>query len=279
MGEWLHDKWRGLRRHPSLNAFMVLAGMLLSCAVAVWLRSGKLTDSPSWAIYLALSAAIFGLFREVIVRFIWFPELEMRFKNEAPYCDDPYEIPPDQNSKPFPSIWFRPLVINRGTARAEKVEVMVTDVHGPEAAGNRQCFLNLGWSCSSGAPRQDRAVLVWDGLNPGVSRFVDLGKIYEPSARKKHFGYRENLLGKDGTLFSVLVEYQNTKGSHLLHEGDWQLTLLLSAANHKTLEYRADIHLTGQWIDGMDGMLDPKTGGVKVKLTANKRKWWQAQPR
>jgi hypothetical protein len=89
-------------------------------------------------------------------------------------------------------------------------------------------------------------------------------------------GIRENLPGEGGTLFNVLVEYENTNRAHLLREGDWQLTLLLSAANHKTVAYRADIHLTGQWFPDMEAMLAPKTGGVSVTITPLKRlpkKW------
>jgi hypothetical protein len=52
--------------------------------------------------------------------------------------------------------------------------------------------------------------------------------------------------------------------------------LLLSAANHETLYYRADVGLTGHWIDDMAKMLDPTTGGVTVKITPIKRKWWRA---
>jgi hypothetical protein len=284
MGRMGWDAIKRLRRKKRYTVGLLLALFVLLYG-GVWIlawRSGQpLKDYPGWLIATAFVAVFVAVFRDVISRLIWFPELDMVFLNAAPYCDDPPETGRDQNGKEvtFPSVWFRPLVINRGTARAEKVEVMVTDVHVPQAGGrpptsDRQYFLNLAWSNSSGAPRQESAVLIWDGLNPGMRRFVDLGKIYEPLARQKFCAYRENLPGEDGTLFSVLIEYQNTKGTHLLPKGDWQLTLLLSAANHDTLYYRADVHLTGQWVDGIDRMLDPSTGGVSVRIVPIKRKWW-----
>jgi hypothetical protein len=232
----------------------------------------QLSASTRWVVFTTVFAAILGLFRDGLVRWIWFPELDMEFKNGRPYCDNP---PETVNEGRFRTIWFRPLVINKGTARAEKVEVMVADVirHPDDAPAtyDRQFFLNLAWSNSSGAPRQGSAVLVWDGLNPGTRRFVDLAKIYEPSERKLLCGSRENLPGEDGAIFSVAVEYLNTNCWHLLHAGKWQLTLLLSAANHKTLYYRADVHLTGVWHDSMDAMLDPETPDVEVRITPLKR--------
>jgi hypothetical protein len=279
MAEWLIDKWRRLRRHPSANAVMVLAAMLLTCAVAVKWYSGKLSDSPSWAIYLALSAAVLGLFREVIVRFIWFPELELIFQNTSPYCDDPLSIGGAPGNIPFhvETIYFRPLVINKGTARAEKVEVMLLDVYVPQPNNaqpvfDRQYSMNLGWANSGEAVRQGAKLTVWEGLNPGMRRFIDLGKIYEPAARIEHLGFGENLPNVNGPIFSVEVEVPGNHRSYLLPPGDWELTLLLSAANHRTLRYRVTIHLTAWIAGGMNAMLDPDTGGVNVIVTPVKRK-------
>src|SRR5580704_1047249 len=99
--------------------------MVVCCSVAVWLSKGTLAASTSWAVFGALSGAVLGLFRDPIVRWIWFPELELTFRNAAPYCDDPPDPKPDPDKKdkdfPVPTIWFRALVINRGTARAENV--------------------------------------------------------------------------------------------------------------------------------------------------------------
>lgn len=278
------DRWRALRRHPWVNCLIVFGSLVVACGFAVWLSSGKLSDSPSWAIYLTLSAAVLGLFRDAIVRWIWFPELELIFNNAAPYCDAPPMTGHDQHGNviQFPSIWFRPLVVNRGTARAEKVEVMVTDVHIPQPNGqpsqfDRQYSMNLGWSNSKDAVREGAKKTVWDGLNPGMQRFFDLGKIYEPAGREMWLqGTNEILPNHQGrTLFSIETEVPNNNRDHLLDEGDWQVTLLLSAANHETLYYRANIHLSGVWVPGgMDAMLEPQTGGVRVTVEPIERHWW-----
>lgn len=275
------DFWRRLRRHTWANILMVCVAIGVICAIAVKLSGGKLSDSPWWAVYLALSAAVLGLFRDAIVRWMWFPELELSFENKAPYCDDPLSIGGAPGQLPFqiPTIYFRPLVENKGTARAEKVEVMLVDVYVPQANNvqpppNRQYSMNLGWANSGTAVSQGAKLTVWDGLNPDMRRFIDLGKIYEPAGRIAHAGFGENLPNVVGPIFSVEVEVPGNHLSHLLPPGDWEITLLLSAANHRTLRYKVEIHLTAWVPGGMTAMLNPDTGGVKVTLTPIKRTWW-----
>jgi hypothetical protein len=247
--------------------FMVCVGIGLACMLAVKLSTGKLSESTWWAVYLALSAAVLGLFKDTIVRWIYFPELELRFYNAAPYCDDPPARGKTAGGVDFSvnTIYFRPLVINLGTARAEKVEVMLTDVHRPQPNGppvlDRQFSMNLGWSNLHG-------VTVLDGINPEMRRFVDLGKIYQPNERVAYLGDAENLPDANGVICSLSVEVLGNHRPYLLSAtNDWYVTLLLSAANHATLRYRMTIHMTGGWTaGGMAVNLHPQTGQVRLTL-------------
>jgi hypothetical protein len=260
--EWFLPRWRRLHRRPWVNCLIVFGLVVIACSVAVWLSKGTLPASTSWAIYGALSGAVLGLFRDPIMRWIWFPELELLFYNAAPYCDDPPAKGKTADGREFAinTIYFRPLVINHGTARAEKVEVMLTDVHRPPAILDRQFSMNLAWSNLAG-------VTVLDGINPEMRRFVDLGKIYQPNERVAFLGESENL-PDGGVIFSLSVEVQGNHRPYLLPAtNDWHLTLLLSAANHSTIRYRMTIHMTGGWTGGkMKEMLDPQTGHVRLTL-------------
>src|ERR1700730_17705171 len=159
---WLHELRVGHFWFANLIALLLI--MLILVYGAVWWStpSGQSTaptdlgKSIPWLVFGTLSAAIVGLFKDAIVRLIWFPDLDLVFDDSAPYCDDP------PTRAGFPSIWFRPLVINRGSARAAKVELRVTDVHKPlpidEGKWYRQYSMNLGWSNLDGTT-------VLDGLN------------------------------------------------------------------------------------------------------------------
>jgi hypothetical protein len=275
MSDWANDcwawcvtRWRRLRRRPWANLLMVLLAIVLACAVSVKMSAGDLSKSDWWAVYLALSAAILGLFKDSIFRWVYFPELELLFYNGAPYCDEPPAKGKSAAGVDFSlnTIYFRPLVINHGTARAEKVEVMITDVHRPQPGGpailDRQFSMNLGWSNLSG-------VTVLDGINPEMRRFVDLGKIYQPNERVAHLGESENLPDHEGVVFSLSVEVQGNHCPYLLPaKNDWYVTLLLSAANHPTRRYRMTIQMTNDWINagGMAANLHPETGHARLTL-------------
>src|SRR5580704_2262999 len=92
LGATAYDKWCAIRRRPWANIAMLFGAFVLSSWWAV--QHGpdqQLSASTRWVVFTTVFAAILGLFRDGLVRWIWFPELDMEFKNGRPYCDNPPE--------------------------------------------------------------------------------------------------------------------------------------------------------------------------------------------
>jgi len=153
---------------------------------------------------------------------------------------------------------------------------MVLDVHIPQKNArtrfDRQYSMNIGWSNSKDAVKQGAMTTIWDGLNPGMRRFVDLGHMYEPKGRQLAHLISEGLDNNvDIAPFHVGVEVQGSHKLHLLPPGEWEITLVLSAANHKSRRYTASIKFTGAFVLDPVEMLGPK--GIEINITPQKRSW------
>jgi hypothetical protein len=249
--------WVGEGRTPTQSFCFILSVVvvvMVLVAVVAKLRGTPLGTFSGWLILAALLAGLAGLFRDKITDWIWFPRLELIYHHAPPYCDSPPMVgtqttPLGPQIVSFDSHWFRMAVCNTGTARAEKVEVIATDIYGPGAFKYRYS-MNLYWSHVP-----DNSVL--EGLSPGIKRYCDIGKVVEPLPIRAllHTIEETNPPSTGIALFSVATTVRGTHRLHLLTPGDYTLFVVVVAANCPPVGYQINIHVDGQWVAAQEQFL------------------------
>jgi hypothetical protein len=148
-----------------------------------------------------------------------------------------------------PAHFFRLTVANRGSARAEKVEVIALDIYSSGKLHYRYS-MNLSWSHAS-----SNGVL--DGLPLGIERFCDIGHVIEPTDKRARIGAEEPEPPMVGTaVFSIATVIRGNHLLHLLKPGNHTLIIAVVAANHRPRHY--EIHIDnhdGQWTEKTADML------------------------
>jgi len=257
--------WTAIRRHPWANVIGLFAILGLAIRWAVQHSPDKqLSTSTRWVIFVTLSAAILGLFRDAIVRWIWFPDLDVTYDHNPPFIDAPPLINPKTGEQTGKSYYFRMIVANRGSARADKVEVLALDVRSSDGFTHRYS-MDLKWAHSG--------VIVLDGLSPGIEKYVDIGCIMMPIDEVCHTTPPPRDMSQTWNLAFVLrVEVEGTHRLHYLSPGTHELNVIVVAANHLPLRYKVTIKYDGRWSDKMQEMKDCH---VTIGVTRTRHQWWQ----
>lgn len=206
------------------------------------------SDPPHW-LWVA-SFVSYGVIWGAFGTILWHPQLEIIYSHTFPYCEDEPYIDLDLREAVSAAYYFRAAVRNRGSARAEKVEVLAIDLHrivdGKPPEFIRRYSSNLTWSSNGQA--------LLDGLSPGVDRFVTLGKVLHPNGRKKIKGeHSDAFFG--AIAFSMEMPARGTTLAHLLPPGAYELGLMVVAANRRPARYVVRLNLGPDWRDDIDEML------------------------
>jgi hypothetical protein len=195
---------------------------------------------------LMLIVASLGIFQSRISRWLLSPQLDILFDNDS---SDFHPIYADNESSPKGySCRFR--IRNRGHSPTEKIECQMVKllVKGQDAGWNSASnFQPMNLQCT-GRDRKDKLPFLWD-IGPGLERQIDLFTINAP---------------KEGA--EPKVHLQTTRrcpnNSHILAQGSYRLTLVITAANTKPLQRTFDIEFKG-WESSAEDMFKR---GLLIKM-------------
>lgn len=219
--------------------------MVVVCGIAIWGSWDLRGTSAIWlTAFAALLASFVSLFGERVKQWLWRPDLRIDYVHGPDYCDTPI-MQGVSGGAPVAAecYYFRLRVSNVGSARANMVEVHVSDLQKQQANGNftqlRRYSMNLKWT--------NIGTSQLTGLSPRMERFCDLGHVADPAMRARFPG--EDLPGvAHGTAILALdLETQPFHGTHLLEPGNYRLSIRLVAENHKPVHKLIEIEVTGFW--------------------------------
>jgi len=208
-----------------------------------------------WAAAVAtFIAALVALLRDEIIRLWRRPDLvgvirpsgAERHKTQMRWIDQSGPVPVVRACDCY---YLRLLVQNKGTQRADRVQVFASRLLRHQADGSfvedaRFLPMNLRWSHSqqaSGGPE-----IFAEGISPEMGKHCDLGHVLDP----KFQGLIENPppAAKPGeTVLTLDLEVAPFTQSHLILPGIYRLELKLAAANAKPKTKIISFNLTGRW--------------------------------
>jgi hypothetical protein len=206
------------------------------------------------------AATFAALFSEAVRNWIWRPVLEVSYVHGPDYCDKPaFWAKINGHLIQSDCFYFRLRIANRGTRRAECVQVFVSDLHRQESGRIgplvRRYSMNLKWT-NIGKPQLD--VLAQE-----TERFCDIGHVVRPSERSQF--ELEDLPGFHTTqaILSLDVEVRPLHRTHLIEAGKYWLGVVVVASNARAIRKTLTIDLTGKWYEDLDTMLQQ---GIRIEV-------------
>ena len=227
----------------------------------------KLSDIPSntspiWLTgFAALLASLVALFGEAVRGWIWRPNLTVSYVPGADYCEYvKFMDNVDGRAVSAQGYYFRLLISNKGSRRAEKVEVLVTNLRKQQPDGSRSVVhrysMNLKWT--------HVGTNMLDGISPKMERFCDIGhSLYPPARATLHPSENLPTVDSDTAILSLDPEAQANHPIHLIEPGKYDLALSISAANHLPVQKKLEIEITGKWSNDLGKMLSE---GIRLRL-------------
>jgi len=202
-----HSSWfRGL------VTLAVIAG---SCVIFIKRSDSPSNTSPIWLTgFAALLASFVALFGEAVRNWIWRPNLTVSHVPGRDYCEHGM-LMGIANAQVFSAncYYFRLLISNNGPRRAEKVEVLVTNLRKQQPDGSRPVVhrysMNLKWAYIG--------TTILDGISSKMERFCDIGHSLCPQDRATYPVPSEVLstVASDTAILSLDVEFQANRPTHL----------------------------------------------------------------
>lgn len=209
-------------------------------------------------IFLGLTA----LFAERISR-LWFkPKLEVLFDINNPVFYHKTKHRVNKEIAELTDCYYVSLQIeNKGNKSADNVETIIYELEKQEPESKRfekvDSFLplNLKWAYTGDSCLKT--------LNPGISKYVNLGHINDPKFTHATVKSERSLLGIDDTttlIFNFEVDFKPILGTYLLRPGTYRVKLKVSCSNiEKPTEKVLTIEQKGTWDDDRNAMI---TDGV-----------------
>jgi hypothetical protein len=226
--------------------------------------------SAEWATWVAaiatLAAVLVALFKEDITSWWRRPRLEVVARLAAPDCHKTEITLLNQATGivlgRWPCYYFRVWVENKGTRRAEQVQVFASRLLRRHADGvfkAEQQFLpmNLKWAHSQQRPTGPEVFA--EGISPEMGKHCDLGHIVHPDMRAKTGDSLPDVSSGQAIMELDLEVAPNTK-SHLLAPGVYRLVLKVAAANCRPVTKTLELSLTGKWHDDERKMFSDGVG-------------------
>jgi hypothetical protein len=236
-----------LYHSPSLRLLVVVFVLMLLCGIFVMFSGQSLDKSPLWLAGSAVLTSFVALGSPLVQKWILHPVLRVSYVRGEDYCE--YAIAKFERNKQECSVdayYFRLLISNKGSIRAEKVEVLATNLWKQQLDGSRlldRCYsMNLIWT------HIGKTIL--DGISPETGRFCDIGYCLCPQQTDK-------------AILSLELEARANRPRHLLEPGTYELGLVISAANHQPIYKRLEIVVTGMWSDDLNKMAND---GIRIRL-------------
>jgi hypothetical protein len=242
---------------------VIVALIAGSCVTFIKWSDSPSNTSPIWLTgFGALLASFVALFGEAVRNWIWRPNLTVSYVPGLDYCEYA-TVMGIANGRIISANchYFRLLISNTGPRRAEKVEVLVTNLRKQQPDGSRPVLrrysMNLRWT--------HIGTSILDGISSHMERFCDIGHSLCPQDRAAFPVPSEHLstVAADTAILSLDVEVQANRPVHLLEPGTYELGLLICAANHRPIRKLLEIDITGAWSDNVDRMVND---GIRIRL-------------
>ncbi len=252
--KWSCQRWgwfcQSTWRRGSFVSFLLLLIYLLFGWMS-WLATQNLPLSLTIA--AAMLATFVALFMDASKNWIWRPDISVSYVHGADYCEKVLMRGVGANGQVIeaPAYYFRLRIANKGTRRAEKLEVLAADLLKRQSDGDyallRRYSMNLKWT-HVGVP-------ILEGISPKMERFCDIGHIIRPQDRNQL--PNENIPSADpnSTILSFDMETIANHRPDLIEPGLYRLTLFIAASNNPPVRRILEIDLTGKWSDDMGEML------------------------
>jgi len=216
------------------------------------------------AVGATLLAVVVALLKEQLQSLFWKPEFKVQIETRPPFCIKTQSSVTgtglDGTTRLLWSgsiYWARLWVENKGTRRAESVEVFVTKVqhlNRDHSSTPVEGFVpsNLRWANTTPSNPE-----IFYGINPEMGRYCDLGSVADPACTT----LREIRGVPRGTAtFDLVLQSPPPGDAHRLPPGDYRITFKISAANAKPVERTVELSISGHWTEDEKAMLGRELG-------------------
>ena len=225
----------------------------------VWNFFKKNYEMANWLVaFGTILLAIIAVFKDAILSWYKRPKLKITIDLNPPDCHKT-NMKAKEERKIEGKLWiweavaecfyFRFKIWNKGSLKAENVEVMITELKKKQATGKfvkvaRFIPMNLHWSNYSGNPYMLQ-------ISPNIFKHCDFGYILNPAKRSQLEMEDDPILqvNSSQTIFSFSFIGKPFTMGHLIEPGTYKVTVLIAAANAKPIEQSYEIILEGQWFD------------------------------
>lgn len=262
MWNWYCQLWGRFCQSTWRRGSFVFFLLLLIYLFFAWMSCLATQNlSLSLTIAAAVLAAFVALFMDALKTWIWRPDISVSYVHGEDYCEKVLMrgLVASAQVIDASAYYFRLLIANKGTQRAEKLEVLAADLRRRRSDGEyalvRRYSMNLKWT-HVGVP-------ILDGISPNMERFCDVGHVIRPKDRNRLPS--ENLSSADpnATILSLDLETIANHLPHLIEPGQYRLTLFIAAKNNRPVQRILEIEVTGKWSDDIGEMLRE---GIRIRL-------------
>lgn len=208
--------------------------------------------------------AVVAIWGEAIRKRLMPPRLKLEVKTSLPDCVPiPASFQPNSTSKciSFTDHFLRVRVTNRGS-EAKHVEVYAHALKRQAGQGQYRVVedflpMNLQWAHTGQT--------ILPAIPEGVTRFLDIAHIIEPSARVQipYEDKKWNGVDPNCAIISFIVPHKVNSRSYLQPPGSYRLHVLITAENAKTTARCVEIRITGKWFADADPMY---VDGVDIRV-------------
>lgn len=211
---------------------------------------------PTWfAAIGAISAVVFAIFRDAIVKWYKKPVLEIECLNQSPYNQLLPMVHPTTGEKSTDAYFFRILVHNRGRSDATNVEVFIKKLYWWNGVKyqwlNSFLPMNLCWA---NRPSEDQKNSFMPKIPQDSYRYCDLGHIKKDVSIDRYLNKKDirdfifyHVENKTILHISKLVKASNFE--YLLGPKQYCFEVQLTGDNCKTETYFIHINHSGDWHD------------------------------
>ena len=247
--------------------YQIIIWGVVSLSLALGVLAYHFERVPGVALVATCLAILVALFKDELWAWLNRPQLTISIDVKSPDCRKG-KLPRVSHGAVIDTAdcyWFRMRVKNTGKSRAELVEVYAAELSRRDEDGR---FRNV----DTFSPQTLKWAYLWHKLDinaihisPDADRYCDLGHIVAPSDGGV-IPPEERQCGTPGeTLFLLdLLRIDSEGTSHIITPGQYELVLLVSAANtRESVRKTVKINLVGSWSNDKNEMTSE---GIKIEV-------------
>ena len=224
--------------------------------------------STALGVVATLILASVALFQEQFRSWLSRPKLDATIEMDAPDCVAiPLTAMTQVGQISANTYYFRIRVWNRGNASARQVEVVGTQLRQKTAAGTWlmvTSFLPMNFVWSNTGPGR---VILYPQIMPGMFKHCDIGHVIDP-AQRGTFNEENPALRLQHAVISFAFDQtiQPNNFAHIIGPGDYELDVVLAAANAPLARRTLSLSFVGNWYSDKTEML---TRGIGITIASS----------